>query len=166
MSSTTRPRRVNWLRVGFLSDGVFKLLVAATYVVLLQPLTGALDVAPWLAGATGALVGASGVAEMVFAVRSGAGSHTRYLVAYDGGWVAATGVAALLASNGVAGWGTLWLAYQLLASSLVGVVFALGARRACLPFRPAGRRTSPVRHRSLRPGGPPARDRPADCRLP
>jgi hypothetical protein len=129
MSRSARPRRVSWLRFGFLADGVFKLLVAATYVVLLQTLTGALGVASWLLVATAALVGASGVAEIAFALRCGAGSHTRYLVAYDSGWVAATGVAALLAFYGVAGAGELWLGYQLLASPLVAVLFALGARR-------------------------------------
>lgn len=128
MSGYTRPRRVSWLRFGFLADGVFKLLVTSTYVVLLRPLTGALDVEPWLLVATAALVGAGGVAEIAFALRSGSGSHTRYLVAYDSGWVAVTAVAALLAFNDVPGAGTLWLAYQLLASLLVAVVFALGAR--------------------------------------
>jgi hypothetical protein len=97
-------------------------------VVLLQTLTGALDVDPWLLVAAAVFVGAGGVAEIAFALRSGSGSHTRYLVAYDSGWVAVTVVAALLAFNGVPGAGTLWLAYQLLASLLVAVVFALGAR--------------------------------------
>ncbi|WP_275005451.1 hypothetical protein [Promicromonospora iranensis] len=128
MSRYTQPRRVSWLRFGFLADGVFKLLVTSTYAVLLQTLTGALDVDPWLLVAAAVFVGAGGVAEIAFALRSGSGSHTRYLVAYDSGWVAVTVVAALLAFNGVPGAGTLWLAYQLLASLLVAVVFALGAR--------------------------------------
>jgi hypothetical protein len=135
MSRDTRPRRVSRLRFGFFADGVFKLLVAATYVVLLQPLTSALDVELWLLVATAALVGASGVAEIAFALRSGAGSHTRYLVAYDSGWVAVTVVAAFLVFDGAPGAGALWLAYQVLASPLVAVMFVLGARRGMLGRR-------------------------------
>ncbi|WP_051662428.1 MULTISPECIES: hypothetical protein [unclassified Microbacterium] len=130
MSRDARPRRVSWLRVGFLADGVFKLLVASIYVVLLQVMTDFLDAPPWLLVATAALVATSGIAEITFALRSGAGSHTRYLVAYDSGWVIVTFIAALLAFNDVLGAGTFWLAYQLLASPLVAAVFAFGARRA------------------------------------
>lgn len=130
MSGDIRKRRVSWLRVGFLADGVFKLLVASMLVVLLQPLIGTRAVAPWLIVATATLVAASAVAEIAFALRNGAGTHTRYLVAYDSGWVTVTVVAALLAFNGVPGAGTLWLAYQLLASPLVAAVFAFGARRS------------------------------------
>ncbi len=128
----TRARSVNWLRFGFLGDGCFKLLVAATYVALLPPLADVLGADRWLLIATAALVAASGVAEIAFAVRSGAGSHTRYLIAYDSGWVAATVAATLLAANGVAVAGTLWLVFQLLASPLVAAVFAFGARRGRL----------------------------------
>ena len=130
MSRDTRPRRGSWLRVGFLADGVFKLLVASIYVVLLPVVTYFLDTSPWLLAATATLVAISGIAEIAFALRNGAGSHTRYLVAYDSGWVTVTVIAALLAFNDVLGAGTLWLAFQLLASPLVAVVFALGARRA------------------------------------
>ena len=128
MTDVTRSRQGRLLRFGFLADGGFKLLVASTYLALLPALTEALDVDGWLLVATAALVAVSGVAEIAFAIRSGSGSHTRYLIAYDAGWVVTTAVALLLAANGVPAAGAVWLIYQLLASPLIATLFAFGAR--------------------------------------
>lgn len=112
------------LRAGFLADGLFKLLVAAAYLVLNAAFSDLLGVGTWWLAATAAMVALSGVAEIVFAARSGAGSHTRYLVAYDGGWILVTVIVLLL---GPASWGWAWLLYQALASPLIAIAFVRGA---------------------------------------
>lgn len=123
MTGTAKPPR--WLRAGFLADGCFKLLVAAGYAVFGSRLP--LDAPPGLVGATAALVGASGIAEIVFAVRSGARSHVGVLAGYDGGWAIVTGLAVLLAGSGAAG--SVWFGYQAIGSAVLTAVFARGARR-------------------------------------
>lgn len=127
MSGDTQTGVARWLRIGFLADGCFKLLVAIGYVATVPLLTNALAVGAWLIMITAVLVAASGIAEIIFAVRSGSGSHTRFLIAYDGGWVIISVVAIILAFNGVSTAGTIWLGYQVLAAPIIAAVFALGA---------------------------------------
>lgn len=111
------------LRIGFLTDGVFKLLVAAAYLAA-RPLLGTLlDVPAWVLVLTAVAVALSGVAETVFALSSGAGTHIRFLVGYDSGWVLVT-VLAVLLGPGAGGW--IWLFYQVVASALMALAFSRG----------------------------------------
>lgn len=121
-AGTGRPTGNHWLRFGFIADGCFKLLVAAA----LPPLSPRLGAQRGLALATSTAVASSGIAEIAFGVRSGAGSHTRHLAAYDSGWLAVTGVAAALATRGSPHGGRLWLGYQAAASVPLALVFAAG----------------------------------------
>ncbi|MFC0672841.1 hypothetical protein [Brachybacterium hainanense] len=115
------------LRIGFLADGVVKLLVASAYGGLRVPLAQLLGASAGLLLLTAVLVAASGVAEVVYAVRSGAGSHTRYLIVYDGGWLLVTVGAALIGiGEGRAG-GGIWLLAQALGSLGIAIVFVRGA---------------------------------------
>lgn len=142
MITTGNPPR--WLRAGFLADGCFKVLVAGGYAAFGSRLADLLQAPPGLIGATAALVGASGIAEIVFAVRRGTRSHVGVLAGYDGGWVLVSGIALLAAGSSAAGsqWiGYLWFGYQALGSAVLTAVFARGARRSATPAErePVGR---------------------------
>lgn len=136
MINSSRPPR--WLRAGFLADGCFKLLVAGGYVAFGSQLADLLQTSGWLVGTTAALVGASGIAETVFAVRRGTRSHVGVLAGYDGGWVLVSAVALLVAGSGGGG---LWLGYQVIGSAALTAIFARGARQATGPTEsePLGR---------------------------
>lgn len=127
MITPSRPPR--WLRAGFLADGCFKLAVAGGYAVFGSPLADLLQTPGWLLGTTAALVGASGIAETVFAVRRGTRSHVGVLAGYDGGWVLVSVIALLV---GGAGGGHLWLGYQAIGSAVLAAIFTHGARRTAI----------------------------------
>ncbi|MGO1971900.1 MAG: hypothetical protein ACTH2Q_02975 [Propionibacteriaceae bacterium] len=137
MITTGNPPR--WLRAGFLADGCFKVLVAGGYAVFGSRLADLLQAPPGLIGATAAPVGASGIAEIVFAVRRGTRSHVGLLAGYDGGWVLVSGITWLVAGSGAAG--ALWFGYQAIGSTVLTAVFVRGARRASTwsAREPAGR---------------------------
>ncbi|GAB3749264.1 hypothetical protein [Microlunatus parietis] len=117
------------LRFGFVADGVWKALVGAAMLALLPWLISSADAPGWLLGLTAVAVLASAAAEIAFGIHSGAGSHTKYLVAYDAGWVLASVASVLLITAlGATGAWTLWLCYQLAAAPVAAVVFARGAR--------------------------------------
>lgn len=124
------------LRLGFLPDGVWKALVGAAMLALAGVL--AESGAPvWLLLVAAAAVLVSAVAEIAYAVRGGAATHTRHLVVYDAAWVLVSVAAVLLAP--VAGSATawvLWLGFQALAAPVVAVLFACGAWRRERPGRP------------------------------
>lgn len=120
--SRTRPNQL--LRLGFVADGCFKLLIAACLPAV-APRIGA---SSRIALAASSAVAASAVTEIDFGVRSGAASHTRYLAAYDTGWLAASAVAALLARKGSPLAGKVWLGYQAIASVPLALVFGRGRR--------------------------------------
>lgn len=117
-----------WRRTGFLLDALFKGGVALTYAGLAVPIGEALLVPAGVVRATAVPVLLSGVAEGVFAIRSAAATHTRYLVAYDGGWVLVTGLCAALLAGGATVAGPIWFGYQAIASLAVAVAFAAGTR--------------------------------------
>lgn len=119
------------LRIGFFADGVFKALVVVAMLTFLEPITEYQGTPVWLLLLTAMAVSASAVAEIAYSVRNGAGTHTKYLVAYDAGWVFFSAVALFLALNfGVGGW-SLWLSYQLVVSPIIAMVFFRGSR--CRP---------------------------------
>lgn len=115
-----------WLRIGFLADGLFKVVLAVVYSAAVASIGTALDVDSWLILATAGLLLLSGAAEITFALRSAAPSHTKYLIGYDSGWIVVTVVAVAVMSSG----GALWFGYQAIASAVLAIAFAIGAARA------------------------------------
>lgn len=124
MSTHSRTRPHPALRLGFVADGCFKLLVAAA----LPAAAARVDASRRLAVAASGAVLVSAVSEIDFGVRSGAGSHTRYLVAYDSGWLAASGVAAFFLRRRSPHAGRVWLGYQAIASVPLALAFSRGRR--------------------------------------
>ena len=120
--SSTRPHPA--LRLGFIADGCFKVLVAAA----LPAVAARVETSRHLAVAASGAVLVSAVSEFDFGVRSGAGSHTRYLAAYDSGWLAATSVAVLLLRRRSPHAGRVWLGYQAIASVPLALAFSRGRR--------------------------------------
>lgn len=116
--SRTRPHPA--LRLGFIADGCFKLLVAAA----LPAAAARVDASRHLAVAASGAVLVSAVSEIDFGVRSGPSSHTLYLVAYDSGWLAVSGLAAFLARRGSPHAGRVWLGYQAVASVPLALAFS------------------------------------------
>lgn len=119
---STRPHPA--LRLGFIADGCFKVLVAAA----LPAVAARVETSRHLAVAASGAVLVSAVSEIDFGVRSGAGSHTRYLAAYDSGWLAATSVAVLLLRRRSPHAGRVWLGYQAIASVPIALAFSRGRR--------------------------------------
>jgi hypothetical protein len=115
-----------WLRIGFLGDGLFKVILGVVYSAAVASISTALDVDAWLIFATAGPLFLSGAAEIIFALRSAAPSHTKYLVGYDSGWIVVTVIVAAVMSSG----GALWFGYQAIASAVLAIAFALGAARA------------------------------------
>ncbi|GAA1712765.1 hypothetical protein GCM10009809_06110 [Isoptericola hypogeus] len=128
------------VRLGFLADGVWKALVGVAMLALLRALVDELGAPGWLLGVTAAAVLASAAAEAAYAVRNGAGTHTKYLVAYDSGWVLVSVLALVLARSDVGLAWVLWLGYQLVAAPLLAVIFARGARVEGTPASTVPRR--------------------------
>ena len=129
---TGRPwwRRHNWMRSGFLADGVFKLAVAIAYLAATSLAAEAIPVGGWLVLVAAGVMVASGVAEVAFALRRATRSHVPPLVMFDTGWVVVTVVALVLAGRGAEGlaW-QLWFGYQAVAAPVVALIFALAVRR-------------------------------------
>lgn len=122
MSRATTDRR---LRVGFVADGVFKIVTAAGVTALLPMLTDRLGVTPWLVLVTAAALVVCGACEVAFAVRSSdVRPRITYLVAYDTGWLVVTVLAVVLAKSGSEVGGEVWFAYQALGSAALSAVFA------------------------------------------
>lgn len=120
MNAHPTPTPHPLLRAGFVADGCFKLLVAAA----LPAAASRMGWSSRLALAASGAVAVSAAAEIDFGVRSGAGSHTRYLAAYDTGWLAASGLATLLARRGSPHAGRVWLGYQAAASVPLTLAFS------------------------------------------
>ena len=117
------------LRIGFLADGVWKFLVGIAMLVMSGLMVEEFGAPAWLLAFTAIVVVACAAAEMLYAVRSAARTHTKYLVAYDFGWVLTTILSVLpMRMSPNLAW-TLWLGFQALAAPIVGVVFARAAHR-------------------------------------
>jgi hypothetical protein len=115
-----------WLRIGFLGDGLFKVILAVAYTAAVASISTALDVNAWLIFVTAGLLLLSGAAEIAFAIRGAAPSHTKYLVGYDSGWIVVTVIVVAMMSSG----GALWFGYQAITSAVLAIAFAIGAARA------------------------------------
>ena len=120
-------KTANLLRIGFFADGVFKAAVAVAMLVLFALTTDNLGAPGRLLLVTAFAVSASAVAEISFAVRNGSGTHTKYLVVYDAGWILVSVVVLVLPLQ-CSGYGSvLWLSYQLILSPVVAVLFLHGS---------------------------------------
>lgn len=113
-------------RMGFVGDGVFKVLLAAVYVIAASPLSHLLGVAIWLMITTGVLVLVCGVAEIRYAGIRPARTYLRFLSGYDVGWVLATLAGLLVAGQGGTVGGEVWMAYQAAAAALVAALLTAG----------------------------------------
>lgn len=111
---------------GGAGDGFFKVILAVVYSAAVASISTALDVDAWLIFATAGLLFLSGTAEITFALRSAAPSHTKYLIGYDSGWIVVTVIVVAVMSSG----GALWFGYQAIASAVLAIAFAIGAARA------------------------------------
>lgn len=108
------------LRLGFLADGLFKLLVAVFYLGWSTLVSDLLGVPGWVPVLAALMVALSAAAEIRYALVDGAGTHTMLLVLYDGSWVLAT-LLALVLGAGAGGW--VWLGFQAIASPVLAVLF-------------------------------------------
>ena len=110
------------IRIGVLTDGCFKLVLAAVYAAFSTPLSNALGAPGWIILATAVLVAGSGIAEIV-ASRHPGRRQIIMLAVYDSAWVVASGAALLTASRGVEGSGSAWFLFQAIASIILAVLF-------------------------------------------
>lgn len=117
------------LRIGYISDGIFKALLGLTGLILSPLLVGHWDAPAWLLCLAATSVLISAVSEIAYGLRVTDASHIKYLVTYDTGWVLISIVAALSVATGSGHAWDLWLGYQLLVSPVIAVVFGLSARR-------------------------------------
>ena len=132
MSGRTPPgdRGGAVLRGGFVADGVFKLATAALFAVGARWLATRLDAPAWLVLAAAVTLALCGVVELALARTGDLRRSTRFLVAYDSGWVLVTVAAVLLAWSTTPGGGWAWLGYQAVGATALGAVFAVAVRRA------------------------------------
>lgn len=115
------------MKLGFVADGVFKLLVAVALCAFLPAIESFLIAPRWLAITAAVLLFLSAATEISYGVRKGEKSHVRYLAIFDGLWVIATILAIIfaVAENPAAGY--VWLGYVGLGSLAIAVVFTTGA---------------------------------------
>jgi len=109
------------LTAGIIADGVFKVLLAAVYIVGAAPLSRLLGVPGWLMVVSGVALLIGGGIEIGHVRSRPVRTYIRLMVAYDSGWVLATLAALLIAWRGGAAGGEVWTGYQTAAP----VVFAV-----------------------------------------
>lgn len=114
------------MRLGIIGDGVFKIVLAAAYVMAALPLGGLLGVAAWLMITTGALVLTCGMTEIWYAGIRPARTYLRFLALYDTGWVLATLAALLMARQAGTGGGETWMGYQAVAAMVLAILLMAG----------------------------------------
>ncbi|TCN50747.1 hypothetical protein EV641_11123 [Rhodococcus sp. SMB37] len=114
-----------WLRIGFLGDGLFKVVLAVTYSAAVAPIANTLNMSVATIVIAAAMLLLSGIAEVVFALRSAAPSHTKYLIGYDSGWIVVTLVVLAMMTSG----GAFWFGYQAVASAALAIAFMVGSAR-------------------------------------
>lgn len=118
------PRAIG---AGVLADGCFKLALAAAYSVFAVPFAGWLAAPYWLVLVTALLLGTSGVTE-ILARRRPERRHVVLLATYDIAWLAISIATLIMASLGASAAGSVWLAFQAVASVALAVLFS--ARRS------------------------------------
>lgn len=98
--------------VGIIADGVFKVLLAAVYIVGAAPLGRLLGVPAWLMVASGVALLIGGGIEIGYVRSRPVRTYTRLMVAYDSGWVLAALAGLLMAWQGSSAGGEVWIGYQ------------------------------------------------------
>ncbi len=112
--------RVTRQTVGAIADGAFKVLLALVYIAGAAPLGRLLGTPAWLMAVSGATLLISGGIEIGYTRSRSMRTCIQLMIAYDGGWVAATLTGLLMARQGSSAGGEVWMGYQTAAP----VVFA------------------------------------------
>ncbi|WP_405987848.1 hypothetical protein [Streptomyces sp. NBC_00986] len=107
--------RVTRQTVGVIADGVFKVLLAAVYIVGAAPLGRLLGTPVWLMVVSGLALLIGGGIEVGCTRRRSMRACTRLMIAYDSGWVLAALAGFLVAWQGGSTGGEVWMGYQTVA---------------------------------------------------
>ncbi|MFI0737355.1 hypothetical protein ACH4PU_04455 [Streptomyces sp. NPDC021100] len=119
------------MRAGVVSDGVFKVVLGAAFVIGASWLDGPLGAPSWLLIASGVALLAGGGVELGYVRRRPLAGYLRLMIAYDGGWALATLAALLVAWRGGTAGGEIWLGYQAAAPLAFAALLTCAA-----PVRP------------------------------
>ncbi|MFD8912717.1 hypothetical protein [Streptomyces sp. NPDC059575] len=124
--------RVNRRTVGALTDGAFKVLLAAACLTAAAPLGRLLGVPVWLMAVSGVALLICGGAEIGCTSSRSMRTYTRLMVAYDGGWVLTALVGLLMAWRGGSAGGEVWVGYQAVAPIGFAVLLAASKDETCV----------------------------------
>ncbi|MCX4410030.1 hypothetical protein OG840_53030 [Streptomyces sp. NBC_01764] len=110
--------------VGVIADGVFKVLLGVAYIVGAAPLGRLLGAPAWLMVASGVTLLIGGGIEIGYTRSRSLRTYTRFMVAYDSGWVLSALGGALLAWQGSSAGGEVWIGYQTAAPIVFAALLA------------------------------------------
>ncbi|MCX5097149.1 hypothetical protein OOK36_52455 [Streptomyces sp. NBC_00365] len=110
--------------VGVIADGVFKVLLGVAYIVGAAPLGRLLGAPAWLMVASGVTLLIGGGIEIGYTRSRSLRTYTRFMVAYDSGWVLSALVGVLLAWQGSSAGGEVWIGYQTTAPIVFAALLA------------------------------------------
>jgi hypothetical protein len=111
--------------MGIIADGVFKVLLAAVYIVGAAPLGRLLGVPAWLMVVSGAALLIGGGIEIGYVRSRPIRTYIRLMVAYDSGWVLAALAGLLMEWQGSSAGGEVWIGYQTAAPVVLAALLAL-----------------------------------------
>ncbi|MFF8916468.1 hypothetical protein ACF08M_24860 [Streptomyces sp. NPDC015032] len=97
---------------GIVADGVFKVLLAAAFIIGAAPLGHRLGAETWLMITCGVALLVGGGTEIRYVRSRPMSTYLRLMVAYDSGWVLATLAGLLMAWRGSSAGGEVWIGYQ------------------------------------------------------
>ncbi|WP_199815615.1 hypothetical protein [Streptomyces griseus] len=112
--------RVTRQTVGAIADGAFKVLLAAVCIAGAAPLGRLLGTPTWLMVVSGVALLIGGGIEIRYTRSRSMRTYTRLMIAYDSGWVLTALTGLLMARQGSAAGGEVWMGYQTAAP----IVFA------------------------------------------
>ncbi|MFE2294392.1 hypothetical protein [Streptomyces sp. NPDC059452] len=126
---------------GAIGDGVFKVVLGAAFVLGNGWGGELLGVPAWLMAASGAALLIGGGIEVVHVRRRPMATCLRLMIAYDSGWVVASGIALVMAWQGSTAGGELWVVYLTVAPLVMAALLvrapAATSVRASAPNTPA-----------------------------
>ncbi|MEU8699349.1 hypothetical protein AB0C61_17090 [Streptomyces sp. NPDC048680] len=120
MAQLVTPPLARWT-AGIIAD-VFKVLLAAAYIVGAASLGHPLGVPAWLMIVSGVALLIGGGIEIGHARSRSMRTYLRLMVAYDSGWVLATLAGLLMAWQGSSVGGEVWIGYQTAAPALLAAL--------------------------------------------
>ncbi|MER5556865.1 hypothetical protein ABT001_35360 [Streptomyces sp. NPDC002793] len=142
MAEVATPSVTRWT-VGIIADGVFKVLLAAVYIVGAAPLGRLLGVPAWLMVVSGVALLIGGGIEIGYVRSRPMRTYMRLMVAYDSGWVLAALAGLLMEWQGSSAGGEVWIGYQTAAPVvLAAMLVAANATQTA-----SGTRTEDPTHR-------------------